>query len=287
MALAISPATRAGASPDIIPQLCRTSARCFSKPTRNAGAVAARARVRAVVKDCEARVWDRDQSLRLGVQFSAPVKRESSSSTKQREEEEEEEEKQKYYVNTGYAIRTLREEFPGLFDRELSLDIYRDDIVFKDPLNTFSGIENYKTLLGALRFHGRIFFKALWVDIISIWQPVESVIMIRWTVRGVARVLWGSHGRFDGVSEYKLDKNGKIYEHQVHNIALNSPPKFQVLSVQELIQSISCPSTPEPTLFEISSSSYPIELGADLCRGNQQCVKQDPFSEMYPRLVDS
>lgn len=33
--------------------------------------------------------------------------------------------KQDYYVNTGYAIRTLREEFPELFYRELSFDIYR------------------------------------------------------------------------------------------------------------------------------------------------------------------
>lgn len=38
---------------------------------------------------------------------------------------DEEEKKQDYYVNTGYAIRTIREEFPELFYRELSFDIYR------------------------------------------------------------------------------------------------------------------------------------------------------------------
>ncbi|GJV88792.1 delta(8)-fatty-acid desaturase-like protein [Tanacetum coccineum] len=131
----------------------------------------------------------------------------------------------------------------------------RDDIVFKDPLNTFFGIENYKSIYGALRFNGRIFFKALWVDIISVWQPVESTIMIRWTVHGIPRVPWESRGRFDGTSEYKLDKNGKIYEHRVHNIALNAPPRFHVLSVSDLIQSLGCPSTPKPTYFETSSSS--------------------------------
>lgn len=47
-------------------------------------------------------------------QFSAAVK-----------PSQEEEEKQDYYVNTGYAIRTLREEFPQLFYRELTFDIYR------------------------------------------------------------------------------------------------------------------------------------------------------------------
>lgn len=38
---------------------------------------------------------------------------------------DEEGKKQDYYVNTGYAIRTIREEFPELFYRELSFDIYR------------------------------------------------------------------------------------------------------------------------------------------------------------------
>ncbi|KAJ9535235.1 hypothetical protein OSB04_un001678 [Centaurea solstitialis] len=217
----------------------------------------------------------------------------------------EDEEKQDYYVNTGNAIRTLREEFPELFYRDLSFDIYRskwrkesvwiivpgvtdpgldykqalsflfahsaqakglkannrfgvegrDDIVFKDPLNTFVGIENYKSILWALRFNGRIFFKALWVDIVSVWQPSENTIMIRWIVHGIPRVPWESRGRFDATSEYKLDKNGKIYEHRVHNIALNAPPRFKVISVNDLIRSLSCPSLPKPTYFEVSLAS--------------------------------
>ncbi|XP_047314043.1 uncharacterized protein LOC124917765, partial [Impatiens glandulifera] len=46
------------------------------------------------------------------VQFSAPINPSVISPTKQKEEEEE---RQNYYVNTGYAIRTLREECPQLF----------------------------------------------------------------------------------------------------------------------------------------------------------------------------
>ncbi|GER57411.1 Golgin candidate [Striga asiatica] len=168
---------------------------------------------------------------------------------------DDEEKKNDYYVNTGYAIRTLREEFPKLFYEELSFDIYREDIVFKDPLNTFSGIENYKSIFWALRFYGRIFFRALWVDIVSVWQPTENMIMVRWTVHGIPRIPWEVRSRFDGTSEYKLDREGKIYEHKVHNIALNGPHKFQVLSVDQLIQSVGCPSTPKPTYFELSTSS--------------------------------
>lgn len=194
----------------------------------------ARVRVCAKVKDLE-------------VQFSAPA-------TSEQRRENEEEEKREYYVNTGYAIRTLREELPEMFYRELSFGIYRDDIAFKDPVNTFIGIENYKSIFWALRFHGRLFFCALWLNIVSVWQPSEGVIMIRWIVHGIPRVPWESRGRFDGTSEYKLDKYGKIYEHRVHNIALNSPSKFGMLSMNELIRSVSCPSTPKPTYFEFFPS---------------------------------
>lgn len=127
--------------------------------------------------------------------------------------------------------------------------------MFKDPLNTFMGIENYKYIFWALRFHGWIFFSALWFNIVSVWQPVENVVLVRWTIHGIPRVPWESCGRFDGTSQYKFDKKGKIYEHRIDNIALNSPPKFKVLRVEDIILSLGCPSTPRPTYFEVSPSS--------------------------------
>lgn len=131
----------------------------------------------------------------------------------------------------------------------------REDVVFKDPINTFVGIDNYRRIFWALRICGRMFFKALWLDIVSIWQPAENVVMIRWIVHGIPRVPWDSHGRFDGTSEYKLDSDGKIYEHRVDNVAINSPPKFRVLAVEELIQSLGCPSAPGPTFFELAAAT--------------------------------
>lgn len=143
-----------------------------------------------------------------------------------------------------------------LFLTYLSLsNFHRDDIVFKDPMNTFMGIDNYKSVLWALRFHGRIFFRALCIDIVSVWQPTDNTLMIRWTVHGIPRGPWQTRGRFDGTSEYKFDKSGKIYQHKVDNIAVNSPPKFQMLNVQELVVAISCTSTPKPTYFVYRDSS--------------------------------
>ena len=115
------------------------------------------------------------------------------------------------------------------------------------------GVDSYKKIFWALRFTGQIFFKALWIDIATIWQPVDNVIMVRWIVHGIPRVLQNGHSRFDGTSEYKLDKNGKIYQHKVDNVAMNSRKKFKILPLEELIRSLGCPSTPKPTCFEMIS----------------------------------
>lgn len=39
-------------------------------------------------------------------------------------------ERDNYYVNTGYAIRTLREELPNMFYKKLNFDIYRYGQIF-------------------------------------------------------------------------------------------------------------------------------------------------------------
>lgn len=152
-----------------------------------------------------------------------------------------------YYVNVGYAIRTLREELPTLFYRDMTYDIYRDDIAFQDPMNTFRGLGNYRLIFKALRFHGKIFFRALWVDVLRVWQPNERTIQVRWSVRGIPRLPWEAQGRFDGTSEYKLDSAGKIYVHKMDNIVMSDPPKYQPLTVMELLRLSGANTTPTLT----------------------------------------
>ncbi|RLN25270.1 hypothetical protein C2845_PM07G39250 [Panicum miliaceum] len=56
--------------------------------------------------------------------FAAPVTPSESPAVARRREEDEEE-RQRYYLNMGYAIRTLREELPDVLYKEPSFDIYR------------------------------------------------------------------------------------------------------------------------------------------------------------------
>ncbi|KAK6934744.1 Protein of unknown function DUF2358 [Dillenia turbinata] len=156
--------------------------------------------------------------------------------------------KNDFFVNLGLAVRTLREDLPLLFNKDLNYDIYRDDITFIDPLNTFTGIENYKLIFWALRFHGKILFREISLEVLRVWQPSENVILIRWNLRGVPRVPWEATGQFQGTSRYKFDRNGKIYEHKVDNLAFNFPqPLRPAATVLDLVAA--CSASPNPTFL--------------------------------------
>lgn len=126
--------------------------------------------------------------------------------------------------------------------------IGRDDITFRDPLNTFTGIENYKLIFWALKFHGKILFREISLDVLRVWQPSENMILIRWNLSGIPRVPWEAKGQFQGTSRYKLDRNGKIYEHKVDNLAFNFPQTLKpAASVLDLVAA--CPASPNPTFL--------------------------------------
>ncbi|CAF2178101.1 hypothetical protein IGI04_027823 [Brassica rapa subsp. trilocularis] len=189
--------------------------------------------------------------------------------------------KDEFYINLGLAIRTLREDLPLLFSKDLNYDIYRDDITLVDPANTFSGIENYKLIFWALRFHGKILFRDISLEIYRVWQPSENMILIRWNLKGVPRVPWEAKGEFQGTSRYKLDRNGKIYEHKVDNLAFNFPHQLKpATSVLDLVTA--CPASPNPTfMFGSSYSSSWIEfyqaVQRTLDKQQDQILMQDRF----------
>ncbi|WVZ87085.1 hypothetical protein U9M48_033777 [Paspalum notatum var. saurae] len=156
-----------------------------------------------------------------------------------------------FYLNLGTAVRTLRDDLPDVFVREPNYDIYREDITFVDPLNTFHGIDNYKTIFWALRFHGRLLFREIGLDVSRIWQLTENSIVVRWELWGTPRVPWESYGCFSGTSRYKVDRNGKIYEHKVDNLALDFPRSVaNVGSIADMVVA-TCPPSPNLTFWDV------------------------------------
>ena len=111
------------------------------------------------------------------------------------------------------VIKTLKEDLPTLFEKDISYDIYTDDIYFKDPVNTFKYKFNYRIIFGTLRFHAWLFFTQIYFDVHEVYQSAEDTILAKWTVRGVLRVPWKAGLLFNGYSTYKLNQDNFIYEH--------------------------------------------------------------------------
>lgn len=110
-------------------------------------------------------------------------------------------------------IERLKLDLPTLFEKDISYDIYTQDIFFKDPVNTFKWKFNYRIIFWTLRFHGRLFFREIYFDLHDVQQTAENTILANWTVRGVLRVPWQAQIFFNGDSTYQLNQNGLIYEH--------------------------------------------------------------------------
>lgn len=111
------------------------------------------------------------------------------------------------------AIAVLQRELPTLFERDLSYDIYSQDIFFRDPVNTFKGKFNYRIIFWTLRFHGRLFFTELWFDLHQVEATDWNTIRADWTVRGTLRLPWKANLLFNGFSIYKFNEQGLIREH--------------------------------------------------------------------------
>ena len=111
------------------------------------------------------------------------------------------------------VIKTLKEDLPTLFEKDISYHIYTEDIYFKDPVNTFKYKFNYRIIFWTLRFHARLFFIQIYFDVHEVYQSAEDTILAKWTVRGVLRVPWKADLLFNGYSTYKLNQYNLIYEH--------------------------------------------------------------------------
>lgn len=129
MAILVSPEVSSIYRTPVVRVISNTSPKIISKlDFSRTGKSAVGIRVSLSIKDVEdVKVLNLGDNVGLYGQLSAPVKESTNTMPSSSKQSEDEEEKRNYYLNAGYAIRTLREEFPALFYRELSFNIYRFD----------------------------------------------------------------------------------------------------------------------------------------------------------------
>ncbi|MCC5635124.1 DUF2358 domain-containing protein [Nostoc sp. CHAB 5844] len=111
------------------------------------------------------------------------------------------------------VIQTLKQDLPTLFEKDISYDIYTQNIYFQDPVNKFKYKFNYRIIFWTLRFHAQLFFTQIAFDLHEVYQSAEDTILAKWSVRGVLRVPWKAKIFFNGYSTYKFNSDNLIYEH--------------------------------------------------------------------------
>mmetsp|Transcript_17205 Transcript_17205/g.27634 ORF Transcript_17205/g.27634 Transcript_17205/m.27634 type:complete len:510 (-) Transcript_17205:40-1569(-) len=138
-----------------------------------------------------------------------------------------------FYAQSGEAVRTLRDDYPSILTKPLTLGIYRDDIGLVDDTASMghneghvlaSGLAEYKRSHRWLRTGAHVLFARSEVQVQRIWSPLGSsgmrTIKVRWSVKGRLRLVGQltEEVHFDGISEYLLDRRGFIYQHTLTDL---------------------------------------------------------------------
>jgi len=112
-----------------------------------------------------------------------------------------------------YLIKTLEQDLPPLFERDISYDIYSQDICFTDPINTFHRKWVYRVVYWSLRFHAKLFFTHIKLDLHDVRQVAPNALEAHWMVRGTLLLPWKPEVHFNGTSNYTINSDGLIYKH--------------------------------------------------------------------------
>ena len=107
------------------------------------------------------------------------------------------------------AIITQLKEDYARFPENQTYHLYADNVQFKDPMNTFSGIEKYQKMIGFLSR----FFRDIQMDLHSIEQKTPSLITTQWTLNMTAPAPWSPRLSISGRSELGLNKERLINAH--------------------------------------------------------------------------
>jgi len=134
----------------------------------------------------------------------------------------------------GQTISTLREFFPEVLRSEWPDEILSEDVVLVDGISPRFNLCPFKAIgkkayfdfMWYLRFNISVLCKQSKVEVLRFWQPSKETVVVRWSMKFCPRVLYRVYGttvQIDGISRFRLNQRGKIYQHSVdisdhHNI---------------------------------------------------------------------
>ncbi|MGL5082766.1 MAG: DUF2358 domain-containing protein [Microcoleaceae cyanobacterium] len=94
------------------------------------------------------------------------------------------------------------------FPEDQTYSIYAPNVYFKDPLNEFSGLERYQTMVNFIRS----WFLDIQLDLHEIFQQAE-VIHTQWTLSWTVPLPWRPRVSIPGRSELQFNAEDLIISH--------------------------------------------------------------------------
>lgn len=144
-----------------------------------------------------------------------------------REGHPEKDDNENFYTRAGRAAKMIQQDFPKIFVDAPSMDIYTEDLAFVDEFRSpdsptvVHGLESYQRQLWALRVHAFLLCSPISMKVLRMWQPQEKIISVRWSVKASPRIvgtLMSKPYYIDGLSEFKLNDEGFVYQHKVTRV---------------------------------------------------------------------
>ena len=138
-------------------------------------------------------------------------------------------------LNSIFRLNSLSTSYPDLekclikeyatFFSPLNRKFYTNDVSFIDPLNTFSGIDNYQNnvdMLAGRTLLGSILFEDASIILHNIKEISNKKIQTRWTLQVTIKFLpWKPRAKFTGISIYSLNDNGIVFNQEDYWDSIN------------------------------------------------------------------
>lgn len=102
----------------------------------------------------------------------------------------------------------IRQDYAN-FPADQSYDLYAEDVYFRDPLNEFTGVDQYQEMIGFIAK----WFQQPQLELHRLEKTSDRTFETYWTLSWVTPLPWKPVVAIPGWTEYRLNDAGKIASH--------------------------------------------------------------------------
>ena len=111
-------------------------------------------------------------------------------------------------MNIDAVCDRIRQDY-ARFPADQSYDLYAEDVYFRDPLNEFTGVDQYQDMIGFIAK----WFQQPQLDLHRLEKTGDRTFETYWTLSWITPLPWQPTVAIPGWTEYRLNDTGQIVSH--------------------------------------------------------------------------